>query len=216
MRNANSWGSGCNDQLGGGALVTTPEDAMQRDQFLNLAGAFQGGLVLLAVLLGWLFDVNPWQYVAWDARSWLWAGLATLPLCSLSLLLDWSEWKLARDLRELWLSTLGPAVAQCRWWDLVLLSLLVGVSEELLFRGVVQMALARWSVVGAVLLTNALFALVHAVTPAYAVLAGLVGLYLSLVMILVEPPNLLIPVVAHAGCDLFSFWCIRRRQQRLL
>jgi membrane protease YdiL (CAAX protease family) len=191
--------------------VPTSDGALDRHQFLNLAVVFQGGMLLAALILAWWLEIDPWQYIAWDARSLILAALATAPLCGLSILVDRSGWSQARQLRELWTETLGPVLVQCRWSELVALSVLVGVSEELLFRGVLQVWLAQWSLFGALLATNVLFAIAHALTPTYAVLAGGIGFYLGVLMVLTDPPNLLVPIVCHAGCDLFSFWCIRRR-----
>lgn len=199
--------------------MSTSDGALDRHQFLNLAAVFQGGMLLGALVLAWWLQIDPWQSFAWDARSWMWAVLATAPLCGLSLLIERSTWPQARALRELWSEALGPALVQCRWSELAVLSLLVGVSEEVLFRGVLQSWFAQvcapeWRLIGALLATNVLFALAHALTRSYAVLAGGIGLYLSGVMWLSDPPNLLIPIVAHAGCDFFSFWRIRRSLQR--
>jgi membrane protease YdiL (CAAX protease family) len=194
--------------------VATSNGFVDRNQFLNLAGMFQGGMVLVALALAWLLEVDPWLYVQWNVyTAWL-AIAALVPLCGLSLLIDRWQVPFARKLREMWLDALGPALVQCSWWELVLLSMLVGISEELLFRGVLQMWLARWRVVGALILTNVVFAAAHALTPTYALIAGGVGLYLGCVMLLTDPPNLLIPILCHAGCDLCSFWCIRRRMEQ--
>lgn len=187
--------------------------ALDRHQFLNLAVVFQGGMLLAALAVAWWLEIDPWQYVAWDASTLVLAALGTAPLCGLTLLIDRSQWTQARQLRELWTETLGPVLVQCRWSELVALSVLVGVSEELLFRGVLQVWLAQWSLIGALVATNVLFALAHALTPAYAVLAGGIGLYLGILMVLTDPPNLSVPIICHAGCDLFSFWRIRRRLQ---
>lgn len=184
-----------------------------RTEFLNLAGAFQAGLVVVSMGLAWLFQVNPWDYFAWDGQAWLASFLATLPMCGLAVVCFCSSWSVLRELRDLWVVSLGPALEQCRWWDLLLLSLLVGITEELLFRGIVQMALARWSLVGALIITNTLFGLLHAVTLSYFVLATLLGWYMSFVMLVVEPPNLLIPMAAHAGYDFCSFLLLRKHSQ---
>ena len=53
--------------------------------------------------------------------------------------------------------------------------------------------------------TAILFGLVHCVTPTYAIVAAVIGAYLSGTMYLVPRPNLLIPVTTHAVYDLFGF-----------
>jgi len=194
--------------------MATSDSGLGRNQFLNLAGAFQGGMVLVALGLAWVLKVDPWNYVAWNADALMWGVFATLPLCGVTLLLLRSRVPALRRLTGIWLETLGPVLVECRWWELVILSLLVGISEELLFRGVLQVWLMRWSLAGALVLTNLLFAVAHALSPAYAFLAGSVGLYLGCLMLVAEPPNLVIPILCHAGSDLFSFWCLRRRVLR--
>ena len=88
-------------------------------------------------------------------------------------------------------------MAKCRWHDLVLLAVLAGVCEEVLFRGVIQPWMAgddaahpaAIGFVVALLGSNLLFALLHPVTGTYAVLVGLVGVYLGLVGLLDPLPE---------------------------
>ena len=76
--------------------------------------------------------------------------------------------------------------------DICLISLWAGLAEELLFRGVIQ---ARWGLVAA----SILFGLLHFVTPAYALLATVVGFYIGLLYHLFQ--SLLIPIQLHAIYD---------------
>lgn len=185
-------------------------DPRERAHFLNLAGLFQGSLVFAALGLAWLVDLDPWDAVHWNVSVLGWSALATLPLCGLSWWISRSTWPACARMRGIWEETLGPVLAQCRALDLVLLALFIGISEELLFRGVLQPWLGRRGFWFGVIASNVVFGLVHALTPTYALLAGLIGVYLALTMELADPPNLLIPVLCHAGCDLFSFLLIRR------
>lgn len=90
----------------------------------------------------------------------------------------------------------GPVV-------LVVVALLAGLSEEALFRGVVQTALAaHLPLLAAVAVTAALFGVAHWITPTYAFLAGIVGAYLGALFVL--SGNLLVPVVAHALYDVVA------------
>lgn len=90
----------------------------------------------------------------------------------------------------------GPVV-------LVVVALLAGLSEEALFRGVVQTALAaHLPPLAAVAVTAALFGVAHWITPTYAFLAGIVGAYLGALFVL--SGNLLVPVVAHALYDVVA------------
>ena len=83
---------------------------------------------------------------------------------------------------------------------LLLVSLLAGIGEECLFRGVLQSELT--GLIGmplALVLTSTIFGLAHLITPTYALFAGLIGCYLGVLMILTD--NLLVPVMAHALYD---------------
>jgi membrane protease YdiL (CAAX protease family) len=106
-----------------------------------------------------------------------------------------------RTIKELLLELLGPSLAACRWYDLLLVATVAGFSEELLFRGVLQPLLGLiWS--------NVLFGLAHAVTVSYAVLAGLIGGYLG--WMLSASGNLLAPIIAHALYDFLAFLAVAR------
>lgn len=90
----------------------------------------------------------------------------------------------------------GPVV-------LVVVALLAGLSEEALFRGVLQTALvAHLPLLAAVAVTAVLFGVAHWITPTYALLAGIVGAYLGALFVL--SGNLLVPVVAHALYDVVA------------
>ena len=69
--------------------------------------------------------------------------------------------------------------------------------------------------------SNLLFALLHPVTPTYAVLVGVIGCYLGLVGLVDPLPesrqgNLLVPVVAHGLYDYLAFLVIIRESRRAL
>jgi membrane protease YdiL (CAAX protease family) len=84
--------------------------------------------------------------------------------------------------------------------DLFGISVLAGVGEEALFRGLVQDTLAAWMPLGVALaLASLLFGLLHAVTPTYAVLATLMGAYLG--GLYLWTGGLLAPMVTHGVYD---------------
>lgn len=76
--------------------------------------------------------------------------------------------------------------------DICLISLWAGLAEELLFRGVIQ---AKWGLLAA----SILFGLLHCVTPAYALLAMVIGLYIGLLHHFFQ--SLLIPIQLHSIYD---------------
>ena len=181
---------------------TSPVRAFRtgRPSFLRSAILFEGGLVLLALALGWLLGEPPFGTVRFGWRPLLWGTLATLPpLIALSWLLHAQNARLAELVRTVE-EMIGPLFAGASSGALLVLAILAGIGEEGLFRGVLQSALAGptgpW---GALLLASALFGLVHFVTATYAVLAALIGLYLG--WLFLRTGNLLVPIVVHALYD---------------
>lgn len=96
--------------------------------------------------------------------------------------------------------TLVPPFADRSYFDLALICVLAGLGEEALFRGVIQSTLADplnpWV---ALAVTSVLFGLGHLITPTYAVLAGLLGLYLGGLSMAYD--NLLVAMVVHTLYD---------------
>ena len=87
----------------------------------------------------------------------------------------------------------GPWILQAPYWHFAIVSLLAGLSEEWLFRGVLQTSLGFY-------LSSFLFAVCHFLTPAYFVVAGIMGLYLGLIFD-ASQGNLLPVIVIHAVYD---------------
>jgi membrane protease YdiL (CAAX protease family) len=96
----------------------------------------------------------------------------------------------------------------------VLISLMAGIGEETLFRGLAQPLLG--DLIGSrfvgLMLASILFGLAHSVTPTYAVLATVVGAYLGLLWIMCD--NLLGPITAHAAYDFFALWYLKYTSPR--
>ena len=179
------------------------------------AAAFEGALALVAIVLGWLLGVRPDATLAWSAWD-LGVGLAAcLPLVSLALLaIRFPAGPLGRMFAFLD-QFLVPLFRSSSVLDLLIVALLAGISEELLFRGVVQTWVAAkvpaplggWS---GLVISAILFGLAHCVTPTYGVVAGLIGLYLGAIWIYTG--NLLTPVATHAAYDfLVLVYLVKRR-----
>jgi membrane protease YdiL (CAAX protease family) len=178
--------------------------------FVVLLG--EGSLVLLAWGAAWLFDVPLWQSLRWDAGAAAALGTtAALPM----LLLFWgclhTPLSSLQRIRQLCEEVIGPLFAPCSLTELALLAGLAGLGEEALFRGVAQPALARWlDLWSAVALTSLIFGLLHALTPTYALLAGLMSVYLGILR--AATGNLLVVVLAHALYDFVALVYLGRSQ----
>ena len=82
--------------------------------------------------------------------------------------------------------------------------------KELLFRGVLQPWIGRWGAAAGLVGSNLIFGLAHCITPTYAIVAGLVGVYLGLLLNLEGEANLLIPITTHAVYDWLAFLIVVR------
>jgi membrane protease YdiL (CAAX protease family) len=183
-----------------------------RAAILTLSVVVEGGLLALAYGIGALIDVDP--FGALEAEAWS-AGalgtLATLPMLLGFWLSMRSAWSPLRRIRELLEQSFMPLLARCGALDLLLISVLAGVGEEALFRGVAQVALGGWLGEHAgLLLASLLFGLAHAVTPAYVVIATLMGLYLGWLM--QYSGGMIAPVVTHALYDFVALAYLSARR----
>lgn len=193
-----------------------PPRTLTVSQFLIGAGLFEGGMLVVAFALGWLVNVHPTAELQWTQEGW-WMGIvATGPLLLFLAAGFLSRSGGLRQIREFLLEVLGPMLHGCRLIDILFLALLAGVCEEVLFRGLVYQFARDINPTFAIMVTNILFGLAHAITPMYAWLAGIMGLYLTALMTLTPEPNLLIPIVAHTLYDFIAFlivrWDYRRRR----
>jgi membrane protease YdiL (CAAX protease family) len=180
--------------------VRVPPPWPDRRVFVLLAVVVEGGLILLALILGWLLDTPPfesWRWSGYDAaRALLW----TLPLLGgVALIYLWPVGPL-RLLRDCCENFLRPLLRPLQSADLLLFALLAGVGEEMFFRGVLQVWLTEqigfWA---ALVLTSVLFGLTHPVSWTYAMAVALVGFYLGWLFHFTD--NLLVVILIHGLYD---------------
>ena len=172
-----------------------------RIAFLKLALGFESGVLVIAAALGWLLSIAPGAKLYWTAPAVAWGVLASLPMLLLFVLSQRYPIGPLKGIKEFLIEALGPAILACRWYDLLLVAAAAGVGEELLFRGVLQEACGLgWS--------NLLFGLAHLITPLYAVVAGLIGLYLG--WLYDQTGSLVAPILAHALYDFLAFLVLAR------
>ncbi|MEL6360067.1 MAG: CPBP family intramembrane glutamic endopeptidase [Pseudomonadota bacterium] len=91
----------------------------------------------------------------------------------------------------------------------VILALLAGINEELLFRGFLQPYADRFMpTTVAIVVTNVLFGLLHARTFLYMIITTLIGIYLGFVLVWTD--SLIAPMTAHALYDIIALEWTRR------
>ena len=188
---------------------TDPKSAA--NQFLLVALLFEGGLIALALAVAWLCGVNPWfgmsgaSYGAAElGRDVLWGVAATGPAVCLLMLEEQTWWPALHDLKDQVSQLLDRLMKGARLWHLLLIAIAAGLGEELLFRGLIQVGLARllpagWSLVGSLLIASLLFGLCHYLSHTYFVLATIAGLYFGGLMLI--SGSLLPAIIAHALYD---------------
>jgi len=190
-------------------------DFTQRRTFLIVGIVFEAGLAAVALLLGWLVDVDPLEAVRFEPSAVAWGVAATLPLFLIFLVLFFWQLGPLQKIKQFLIDILGPPLLTCHWHELIGLALLVGFSEELLFRGVLQPWLANWGLPAGLIGSNLLFGLAHFVTPLYAVIAAVLGLFLGSLLQWPAEGNLLAPIITHALYDYLAFLVvIRAARQR--
>jgi hypothetical protein len=173
----------------------------------------EGGLALLAVVLAWLLGIPLAAYLHGSVSGLLQGLLATVPLVLGLLLLDCWPVGGFRRLKEMMRESILPLFRECSLEALLLISLAAGVGEELLFRGVAQLGIeqASGSTWLAVAGASVLFGLAHPISKTYALLAGLIGVYLGVLLVFTN--NFLVPIVAHAAYDFFALVYLLSREQ---
>jgi membrane protease YdiL (CAAX protease family) len=161
----------------------------------------------LAVLLGWWWGCPPGAAIELDGRHAAWGLAAALPVAAAM----WAVLELPLGpflrIRRLTDELLVPLFRECRPLELLVIAVLAGVAEEMLFRGVVQQAVAGlWDApAGAwigLAVAAVLFGLMHPFTPTYVLLAAAIGAYLG--WLWMATGNLLVPITAHAAYDFLA------------
>jgi hypothetical protein len=116
-------------------------------------------------------------------------------------------------IHDLIVRVLGAPLRDLRPWQLVFLGMVVGVSEETLFRGSLQsIALEHFQPAAAVVVVSVGFALLHAMTPTYFLLTFAMSLYLG--WLAIATANLLVPILVHGLYDSLAFLLFQRQLRR--
>ena len=188
-------------------MNTTPP--IKPEKFFKTACYFEGSLIFIAVVLGWIADINPFEALHFSETAVFYGFVGTLPLILIYLVLDQLKIHSVQKIRAILLETLAPSLKSLNWADFVILALVAGVSEEVLFRGLIQPWIENsWGFQIGLIASSLLFGLVHAITPLYMVLAVSISLYLGLALDYETERNLLTPIIIHAVYDFFAFLMI--------
>ncbi len=171
-------------------------------QVLPSAFIILGLGIMLSVFFGdWLGDWTP----AGKLGALVWpAGVALgAAIYALSYLLSTSPRLLTASMKEL-LQTLHNLFQNLTWPQIVILSLLAGIGEELLIRGVLQSWLTGVTTPAAgIIAASLIFGLLHYMTKTYVLLTFVLGLMFGVAFHLSD--SILLVMVAHTVYDIFAF-----------
>jgi len=180
---------------------------LQRDRLLLLflAILIEGGLGVGAVVWAQRRAIPLWSHIYGDWRALLWIIVATALMAGINL----TAYVLA--LRRQYAVVLHfdrlvvPIFSASGWPDLLLISLLAGVAEETMFRGVIQQELG-------IVWAGVLFGLMHFVEPRlwpYTCWAMVIGMVFGCLYLWTG--NLLVPIGVHAAYDFIALHYLQRR-----
>jgi membrane protease YdiL (CAAX protease family) len=168
-------------------------------------------LIVVAIVLGWVADIDPFANIIFSETAVFYGIIGTIPLFIFFVVLYQIEVDAFQQVKRTLLETLAPSMHRYHWTDLFVLGAIAGITEEILFRGVVQPWMeSSWGMTSGLIASSIIFGLVHAVTPLYALLATLVGIYLGLAMDYGGERNLLTPIIIHGLYDFLAFLVIVR------
>lgn len=178
-----------------------------RHKILLMALLMEGGALVAAILLSGYFDIkilplslNPVKDILIGTAG------AVVPFILFLFTISEKAQKIPvlGSLRETVLGQVRDIFTNTKLVDLVLISLLAGIAEELLFRGILQV---KFGIVAA----SIVFGLLHFVSPAYFIAATIMGFYIGTFFIL--SGSLLMAVHMHFIYDLAALiylkFCIR-------
>lgn len=193
--------------------VVRPVPRREGGPGLAFALAFGGGVLIGAAVLRHWTGADERVPLEWSARGLLVGVVASAPTLLLLVWLLRTRLPAVRRLDRLVEEILAPLVRRGGVVGVVVISILAGLGEELLFRGWLQVELDRWGlgVWPALLLASAVFGALHWITAWYALLAGLIGAYYG--VLLWTTGDLLVPATAHFVHDLVALGLLLRRSR---
>lgn len=178
---------------------TPGTETLTRIQILTAMGVT--AVVLLLISRLWLlFDPTEMLPVGWAGGRWLLIGIALGLGITGASAIAYRIWAAYRQSADFYLAMV---ITPLTWMDLIWLGLLPGMSEELLFRGIMLPAIGlTWF---GILISSACFGVMHfsgSQHGSYVIWATIIGGVLGYSAI--ATGSLLVPVAAHVTTNLVS------------
>ena len=160
-------------------------------------------LLGLAWLLAWLLNWPLLHAFGWNPGATPWGVAAALPMFAVFYWELHSAWRGFASIRRFLEHVVRPVFGPWSILQLLVISILAGVCEEALFRGLIQGWLTQY--VGpwvAIPVASVAFGLAHPINRPYIIAAMITGIYLGLLFWMTG--DLLAPIVAHALYDFLA------------
>jgi len=174
-----------------------------RKKILLLALLFEGGLLIVALVLAAFLRLDLLHGNNNVMKGVLYGTALAIPpfgLFLLSLSKRAERIPFIGSLKKLVIHDIRHFFAQSRVTDLIFISLMAGIGEEALFRGVIQQ---QFGIVAA----SIVFGLAHCISPAYVIVTVIMGLYIGFIYQATQ--SLLVPVQLHFVYDLAALLYLR-------
>jgi membrane protease YdiL (CAAX protease family) len=167
-----------------------------RSRLLFLTFIIEGIALLSALLLAHYFNIRIFPLTEEPFRDIAIGSIGALLLLAvfiLSLTKKAKNIPIIGSLRKTLITEIRVIFLHVRFADILIISILAGIAEEILFRGVIQVKFG-------IIIASILFGVMHLVTPAYLIITIFMGFYLGILFQLYE--SLLIPIQLHFIYDL--------------
>lgn len=197
-----------------------PGTTSQSKSLLVSASIFQGGLAMLGIMVGCLFGFHdPSQSLlglSWTSTirpALIWGVLGTVPMLVYLWVAHNFPFGPIKHVRQAVEEKLFPLLEGCTIGQMVFLSLLAGLTEEVLFRWCLQGGLIEFlpgsaSWIYGLCIASLVFGGLHCINLSYALITTLVGFYLGGLML--WSGTWLAPATAHTLFDFVALFYICR------
>jgi membrane protease YdiL (CAAX protease family) len=162
----------------------------------------EGGLAVLAIVIAWFAGIALWEMFLLNPLHFLIAVVAVFPILKVCRLVYMVPCKTVEFTRRFLQSVYYDFIRHCSVLQLLLVAIMSGIGEELLFRGVLQTSITQWfggetrGIIIGIAVTSLLFGLVHPINKLYVFLCFVVGIYLGLLFVWTD--NLIVPIIIHS------------------
>ena len=163
----------------------------------------EGCLVVLAVVIAWLVGIPLRDMFVFSSLPLILAVVATIPMLIFCRFIYVLPLKAVEFTRRFLHSVYLDFIRHSSVPQLLLVAIMSGIGEELLFRGIMQTIIMNvcgggtWGLVIGIGVTSLLFGLAHPINKLYVFLCFVIGIYLGLAFAWSDN-NLLVPIIIHA------------------